>query len=125
MVEVYNAYKERQEFLRFADIKNKKIAVGLEENKGRESRIVPLGAAKAIAFYDSQTDELDIIDIAKECKDRLSIIFQGISTLYHPIPKICPTIAERARQEGIELKTGKWQNLEDLINNLDNLKDLK
>ncbi len=67
-----------------------KIAVGLKEDKGRKSYIVPLGAAKAIAFYDSQTFGLDIAGITEECKDRLDVIFKDISAIYHPLPKICP-----------------------------------
>lgn len=102
-----------------------KIAIGLKEDKGRESYIVPLGAAKAIAFYDCQTSELDIINITKECKDRIEIIFKDISAIYHPSPEICPYIKERAEKEGIALKTGKWQNIDELINNLSDLKDLE
>jgi hypothetical protein len=102
-----------------------KIAVGLKEDKGRESYIVPLGAAKAIAFYNSQTSGLNIVKITEECEDRLEIIFKDISAIYHPILKICSTIKERAEREDIELKTGKWKTLEDLISNISDLEDLE
>ena len=102
-----------------------RIAIGLEKNDGKESRIVPLGAANAVAFYDTQTGALDIVDITRECEDRLAVIFQDISALYHPIPKICQSIKERAEKEDIKLKTGEWRNITELINNLADLEDLE
>ena len=94
----------------------RQMAVGLERDDGEESRIAPFGAASAVAFYEPMTGDLEIRDIATECEDRLSLLFgSDISALYHPFPKICPTIRDRAEAEGVAILTGSYSSLDELM----------
>lgn len=102
-----------------------KIAIGIKEYQGRKSRIVAVGAAEAVAVYHQRQDQLERKDIAKGCEDRLEIILQGINALYHPFDMICPTIQERAKEQGIAIKTGDYKTINELVEDIDGLKDME
>jgi len=102
-----------------------RIAMGLKENAGRDSTIVALGAAKLIAIYDPAKDILDILP-RENCGDCISAVSSlDIEALYQPVPKICPTIREKAEGSGIKLMTGACNNVRMLIENLCELQELE
>ena len=102
-----------------------RIAMGLKKNMGRESNIVALGAAKVIAVYDPENDTVEILN-RTDCQDCISAISSlDIEVLYHPVPKICPTIRKKAEERGIKLMTGVCKTVKALIGNLCELKELE
>ena len=104
-----------------------RIAMGIKKNKGRKSEIIPhLGFAKYMAVYDFEKDNLKIVKVkeVEGCKPILALeSLDDVDELY------CFGIGEKAanlcQKNGIKLKTGRFKTIEEVINNLDKLKDLK
>jgi hypothetical protein len=104
---------------------NMRIAMGLKKDYGIQSKIVALGAAKLIGIYDPSKDNLEVLS-RKDCGDCISAIDSlDIEALYQPIPKICPTIKEKAQKRGIKLMTGTCETVKAMIEHLCELKEME
>jgi len=104
---------------------NMRIAMGLKKDFGKESSIVVLGAARLIGIYDPSNESLEILN-RNNCGDCISAISSlDIEALYQPIPKICPTIRNKAEEKGIKLMTGTCKTVKAIIENLCDLKELE
>lgn len=104
---------------------NVRIAMGLKEDLGKESQIVALGAAELIGIYDPNRETLEVLN-RKDCGDCISAVSSlDIEALYQPVPKICPTLREKAEEKGVKLMTGRCQTVKALIEKLCELKELE
>lgn len=104
---------------------NMRIAMGLNKNYGKQSKIVALGAAKLIGIYDPNKNDLQVLT-RKDCGDCISAIGSlDIEALYQPVPKICPTIKKTAKERGIKLMTGTCKTVKAIIEHLCDPKELE
>ncbi len=103
-----------------------RMAIPVLDNNGELSTVAEhFGHVKFMAVYDSETKKLEMVDVQETegCSPVSAIDNLEIDTVY------CFGMGTRAmalcKEKGIELKTGKFRIVKDVINNLDELDDLK
>ena len=103
-----------------------RIAIPIFENKGKESEIAQhFGHVRFIAVYDSNKDELKVMDVknVEGCSPVAAIENENVDAIY------CFGMGMRAMEmckaKGINLKTGQFRTVNEVINNLDKLEDLE
>jgi predicted Fe-Mo cluster-binding NifX family protein len=103
-----------------------RIAMPIVENKGKDSEIAQhFGHVVFIAVYDSNKDELNVMDVknVEGCSPVAAIENENIDAIY------CFGMGMRAielcKAKGINLKTGQFTTIKQVIENLDKLEDLE
>jgi len=103
-----------------------RIAIPIMENKGKDSEIAEhFGHVRELAIYDSDNDKLEIVDVINTsgCSPVESIKDKNVDAIY------CQGMGMRAidlcQQMNIDLKTGNYKTIKQLIENLSNLEDLE
>jgi predicted Fe-Mo cluster-binding NifX family protein len=103
-----------------------RIAIPVSGNDGELSIVAEhFGHVRFMAIYDSKTKGLEMVGVQKTdgCSPVSAIENLSIDAIY------CFGMGMRAislcKEKGIELKTGKFRTVKDVINNLDKLKELK
>ena len=106
-----------------------RILVPVLENKGKESRVSPhFGRAPYFALYNSETDNLEIIETMKEGSSGKSRLAEDMLK-YKPDVVFAVGMGPRAvdlfRSNDVEIETGEYDTVEDIIKNKDKLKELE
>jgi len=103
-----------------------RIAISLMEDKGKDSKVAEHpGNAKFIAIYDSETKEFEIKPITQieGCAPIITLMESKADSFY------CFELGMRAenicKEKGIQLLTGKFKTVKEVIENLGNLEELK
>lgn len=103
-----------------------KIAIPLIENKGIESRIHPhFGHIQFMAVYNSSDKKLEIIGVkpVEGCSPVEAIKDLKVDAIY--TFGMGSRAIDLCKKMGIKLKTGTYETVKDVAENLDDLKDLK
>jgi len=103
-----------------------KIAIPILENKGKESEIAQhFGHVQFIAVYDSNKDELNVIDVknVEGCSPIATIENENIDAIY--CFGMGMRAMERCKELKISLKTDQFRTVNEVISNLDKLEDLE
>lgn len=103
-----------------------KIAMPVMDNEGRKSRIHPhFGHIHFLAVYDTEKKKLDVVSVKpiQGCSPIAALEGQNIDTIY--TFGMGMRAMQLCAQMGINIKTGSFETVEDVINNLDKLKDLE
>ena len=103
-----------------------KIAMPIVENKGKESRIHPhFGHVQFLAVYDSEKEKLEMVPVKaiQGCSPIESLKGHKVDTIY--TFGMGMRAIEMCGQLGIKLKTGRFETVRDVIENLDKLEDLE
>jgi predicted Fe-Mo cluster-binding NifX family protein len=103
-----------------------RIAIPIMENKGKDSEIAEhFGHVREMAVYDSDKDKIEIVDVINTsgCSPVESIKDKNVDAIY------CQGMGMRAmalcQQMNIKLKTGPYQTIKEIIENIDKLEDLE
>lgn len=103
-----------------------KIAMPIMENRGKQSRIHPhFGHIQFLAVYDSGKKELKIVPVrpTQGCSPVAALEGLGVDVIY--TSGMGMRAMQLCAQFGIKLKTGRFETVEDVIQNLDKLEDLE
>ena len=106
-----------------------KILIPVLENRGKESRVSPhFGRAPYFAFYDSETDKLEIIENKSEHFGGMGRPAENMLK-YKPDVVFAVGMGPRAidlfRSNDVMIETGEYNTVEDIIKNKDKLKELE
>ncbi len=103
-----------------------RIAIPIMENKGKESEVAEhFGHVREMVIYDSDKDEIEIVDVVNSsgCSPVETIKDKNVDAI------ICKGMGMRAmalcEKLGIDLKTGPYQTINEIIKNIDKLEDLE
>ncbi|GAG01184.1 unnamed protein product [marine sediment metagenome] len=103
-----------------------KIAMPIVENQGKGSRIHPhFGQIQFLAVYDSEKKELKIVPVKpiQGCSPVAALEGLGVDAIY--TWGMGMRAMQLCTQRGIKLKTGRFETVEGVIQNLDKLEDLE
>jgi predicted Fe-Mo cluster-binding NifX family protein len=105
-----------------------KILIALNENKGENSKLsFHFGMAPFFAIYDSESKKLEIIK--NEIDHSINISPADQIMKFNPEAIFSLGIGKKAinlfKEKGVKLKTGNFKILKEIIENIENLKDIE
>lgn len=102
-----------------------RIAIPINENKGKDSEIPEhFGHVREVAVYDSEKDDLEIVNVIESsgCSPVEAIKDKKVDAIF------CHGMGMRAmalcKKMKIDLKTGPFTTIKELIKNINKLDDL-
>ena len=109
--------------------KNEKIYFPLLNDQGENSNVSPhFGHAPYFGFYNTVTKELKITKNTLDHHDQLQSPVDQIMQTTNPTMIYSQGIGKRAidlfSEKGVAIKTGPYQTIKDVVNNLDKLNEL-
>jgi len=103
-----------------------RIAIPIMENKGKDSEVAEhFGHVREMAIYDSENDKIELVDVVNSsgCSPVETIKDKNVNAIF------CQGMGMKAialcEQFGIELKTGPYKTVKEIIENLGKLENLE
>ena len=103
-----------------------RIAIPVMENKGKDSEVAEhFGHVREMVIYDSENDRIEIVDVINSsgCSPVETIKDKNVDAIF------CQGMGMRAialcQEMKIDLKTGPYTTIKEIIKNIDKLDDLE
>ena len=103
-----------------------KIAMPVVENLGEKSRIHPhFGHISFLAVYDSEKKELETVEVkpTSGCSPIAALEGLGVDAIY--TFGMGMRAIQLCTQLGIKVKTGRFETVKEVMDNIDKLEDLE